>query len=118
MYRSRRSLLESLPTVLHRLLTFWASRNREIPHRTLTPARSLIVRTSRISDSIEGMASVIGIPVASLNKDCTHAFRAVKKYNLLRDLDHSMLERRFDLHCAALREEIFPGYNLRGFLEA
>ena len=117
MYRSRRSLLESLDTVLDGLLSFWASRNREIL-ANLPPTRSLIVRTSRISDSIQGMASVIGIPVASLNKDCTHAFRAVKKYNLLRDLDYSMLEGRFDLHCAALREEIFPGYSLRGFLEA
>jgi hypothetical protein len=58
----------------------------------------------------------IGVPAASLNKNCAHAFRAVKQHNILRDLDYAMLKDKFDLHCSSLREELFPGYNLRDFL--
>jgi transcriptional regulator with XRE-family HTH domain len=117
MYRSRRSLLEALDTVLDDLLAFWAARNRkllaEIPR-----SRSLIVPTSRILDSIEDMASLVGIPAGSLDRGCAHAFRATRKHNLLGDLDYSLLKRKLDLHCGELSEALFPGHTLRRFLEA
>jgi hypothetical protein len=106
MLQSREQFVAHVPGVLDGFLRYWAERNSFVL-RHLPLERSLLLRTSEISSSIDRLAAFIGVPASSLMAENSHLF-----------IDRESLNRRFDAHCSELMKKLFPDHTLRDFLGA
>lgn len=102
---------EKLPEIVESLLQYWQIHNRRVLD-LLPSERSLIVRTDRISDTLEPMADLIGISPASLVRSDRHLNRAPETVEWLECLDPLWLKERSDFHCGILMRQLFPDVNL------
>jgi hypothetical protein len=117
MLQSREQFVAHVPGVLDGFLRYWAERNSFVL-RHLPLERSLLLRTSEISSSIDRLAAFIGVPASSLMAENSHLFKARTKFNILHEFDRESLNRRFDAHCSELMKKLFPDHTLRDFLGA
>ena len=98
--------------IVESLLRYWQTSNQRVLE-LLPGDRCLIVRTDRISDTLDTMADFIGIPTESLVVSDRHRNRAPENVQFLQFLDRVWLEEHCDLHCGPLMKQFFP--ELRSF---
>ena len=94
------------PEIVDSLLRYWQTSNQRVLD-LLPSERSLIVRTDRISDSLDLIADFIGIPPDSLVVSGRHMNRSPENLPLLQFLDPGWLEERCHLHCGSLMKQVF-----------
>jgi Sulfotransferase domain len=104
---SRAAMLEEMPKVVDGLLAYWQQHNQHILE-LLPPARSLIVPTHKISQSLEQIANFVGIEPQALIETARHSNQAPPGYDWLQYLDRDWLEQRCDFYCGSLMEQLFP----------
>lgn len=88
-------------------LSYWGYHNRTIID-TVPEDRLLIVRTDKISEHVEEIASFAGILSSNLSKEKSHAFKAKAKFGLLDQVDQEYLECKVKEHCGDLIALFFP----------
>jgi len=86
-------------------LRHWARHNR-IVLSAIPTSRLLIVRTSKISDSLSRIAFFVGISPDKLNRDKHHAYQAPKRHGVLDDLDESYLQTQIERLCGPVLERL------------
>ncbi len=116
IYNNKKRLMRNFNNLIDKLLAYWDLTNREIIKR-LPLERSLIVRTTDISNSVERMADFVGVPRETLIKERSHLFKARHKFNVLHEIEYKFLNKKFKHYCSPLMERFFPGYTLRNFLK-
>jgi hypothetical protein len=88
-------------------LKYWTYHNEQaiskIPQNKL-----LIIRTDRISNSIEELARFTGYRLKDISSDQKHAFKNPQKFNILKKIDPDYLEEKIKKYCSNLMEQYFP----------
>ena len=115
MVEPRDTLIRHLPDLIESSLRYWSTAN-ELLLKRLPPERTLILRTDRISTSIDRIACFVGVPETTLLAEQSHLFHAQRKFALLHQVEYGFLADRFDHYCRNLMSEYFPSYSLRDFL--
>jgi len=116
MFGSRQNLLEALPGILDGILGYWAY-GMQFTLNNLPEERSLVIKTEEISNSLDRIASFLGIPESTLVREKSHLFKATKKFNILHAMDPNLLKEKFEEHCGPLMKRYFPDRSLEAFLE-
>lgn len=88
-------------------LAAWAFHNQKVL-ATIPPERLLVIRTPDIARAVPKLAAFLGVPVSSLDTQGSHAFKAVKKFDLLSKLDAEYLDEKVNQHCRPIMETYFP----------
>jgi len=115
MFASRQDLVRALPDKLDGILNYWAEGLR-FTMNNLPPERSLVIKTSEISDCLGALAGFLGIPQDSLIRENRHFCKAPTKFNILHDMDFNLLNDKFEAHCGSLMRKYFPEQTLADFL--
>lgn len=110
------ALREQFDLYIDDLLRYWSTRNAAILEH-LPKDRSLLIKTHEISSRLDDIADFIGIPAATLNHHESHAFPALQKFDILRDVDAKCLEDKVTYYCSALMKQYFPAYSFEDFLQ-
>lgn len=87
-------------------LSYWA-RHNQVVINNVPQRRLLIVRTDKISTSLDNIADFCGVPKSLLNQEKAHAFKAEQKFNILEQLDRAYLDKKITQHGGALIKRYF-----------
>ncbi|WP_420645553.1 sulfotransferase [Candidatus Leptofilum sp.] len=87
-------------------LSYWAKHNRDVL-KLVPKERLLILRTDQISDKLDEIADFVDIDEESLRVEASHTYRAVKKFNILEQIDSEFLAERINYHCQPLVDQFF-----------
>lgn len=88
-------------------LSYWAHHNRTVIN-TVPKDRLLIVRTDKIGESLDEIATFAGISRSNLKQEKSHSFKAKAKFHLLDGIDREYLEYKVKEHCGDLMAQFFP----------
>ncbi len=113
---AKNELRHHLPSHIESIIAYWAASVRAMLAE-LPPGRSLVVRTHEISNRIDDLAELVGMPPETLRRDQSHLNRAACHVNALERCDRDFLRQLFQNHCHTLVDEHFPGFSLDRFLE-
>jgi len=106
--REERALKERGLYTVAGYLSGWNLHNRKVID-SVPKERLLIVRTDRISESLDSIAAFAGVSESDLVPENSHAYRAEnKEFNLLEEIDRGYLRARARAHCGDLMERFFP----------
>jgi hypothetical protein len=89
------------------LLRYWAAQVRGMLDQ-LPGARSLHICTGDIGKRLPEIAGLIGVPVATLRADLSHANRAPIRFDRFAAFDSEELRAAYAADCADLMAEFFP----------
>lgn len=91
---------------------YWAKHNSGVI-AAIPPERLLIVKTSKLKDSVSEIETFLGLPQGSL--PITQAHKNVtgqkRKCNFLAEIDRDFLEEKANLYCKDLMAQFFPEIN-------
>ncbi len=90
---------------------YWAAHNRRVLS-VVPPDRLLVLRTDRISASLEQIAGFTGSPLKKLNASKSHSHPTRKDRNLISELDADFVRRKLRTHCDDLLQRYFPDFEL------
>ncbi len=89
------------------LLRYWAHHMRTMP-ASLPAGRSLMIRTNDILPRAAEMATLVGVPAATLRTDLTHANQAPLRLDRFATFDSEAVRAAYDAHCTDIMAELFP----------
>jgi hypothetical protein len=115
MISSRENIIRALPHMLDGLLKYWAG-GQQFSLDNLPEKGSLVIRTEQISGSLNRIADFLEIPEDTLVREKRHLFKAVKKINILHDMEFDLLKEKFEEHCSPLMRRYFADHSLEAFL--
>ncbi len=110
-FYSAASLAEALPGLIEGMVSYWGRANRHTLERVAIERR-LILSTHEISNSLEALARLADVPVATLKRNASHSHRAMKKFNMLAHLDYAWLEACVVAQGQDMMEVFFPTQSL------
>lgn len=90
-------------------LSYWARHNQDVL-KIVPQSRLLIVRTDKISQRFSDIAQFIGVAPQNVEISVarSHAFKALRKYNVLSEVDAAYLANKIEIHCSDLMRQFFP----------
>jgi len=86
-------------------LSYWARHNRKVLD-TVPRERLLVIRTRRISDSLDRIAAFAGVPAQTLDAEQSHANKAPEKHGLLSKIDEKYIQEKIAEHCSHVTDRI------------
>jgi hypothetical protein len=88
-------------------LQYWAKHNQKVI--SLVPENKLlIIKTDKISESIQKISDFSGYQLFNVTSDQTHVFKNPQKFNILRKINEEYLEEKVKKYCSILMEQYFP----------
>jgi len=88
-------------------LSYWASHNQQVLD-TIPKEKLFVLRTDEISSRTKELASFLGLHEWSIESSInTHHRIAIKKHNILSQIDPLFLEEMVDKHCRKLMDSYF-----------
>lgn len=115
-YKNVNLLQCGLENYIDKSLSYWTKSNKSII-QNLPKERSLTIKTDNISKDIYKLIDFTKIPVEKISFENTHSFKAPKRYNVLLNTDHYLLEEKFKQYCQPLMDEYFPNHSFENFIK-
>ena len=103
---SQEVLLDRLDPMVENFFRYWVQAHRNLL-RFMDPERTLVLRTDRISDSVDRIAAFLHIPSHSLARKESHSNRRRMPLSLTGSLGPGYLERYTDLTLFPDIEKLF-----------
>jgi hypothetical protein len=88
-------------------LDYWSRANRCVLE-ALPPERSIVLRTSELSDRLPALAEFVGVETSTLRSDLRHVHRGQRQYHALQQVDAEVLRSAYTDDVAALMRRFFP----------
>ena len=90
-------------------LSYWTYHNLSVIN--IVPRdKLLIIRTDKISKSLEKIANFTNVPYNNLTYEKSHSYKASKKYNILDEINTDHLEYKIRKHCSYLINYYFTDF--------
>lgn len=105
--KEEKILMEHELFTLDSYFNYWAIHNQTVISK-IPSDKLLIVKTSEISNSIKLLESFSGIKLTNVPKDRTHIFKNPQKFNILKNIDQSYIEKKSGKYCHSLMCQYFP----------
>jgi len=96
-----------MPRLVQDGLDYWSRANRCVLE-ALPLERSIVLRTSELSDSLPALAAFVGVEVSTLRNDLRHVHRGQRQYHALRRVDAEVLGSAYTDDVAGLMQRFFP----------
>ncbi|MFI5361187.1 MAG: adenylyl-sulfate kinase [Elusimicrobiota bacterium] len=108
-FAGREILLKNIDPVLDRLSKFWRRWNKKIIDET-PRSRLLIIKTDRLSQSLDLMAEFLGIPVSTLDAAQVHRHRKSHPgaISVFKGAGYSYVKKAIDENAGPLMKLYFP----------
>lgn len=87
--------------------SYWARHNSDVL-RKVPNDRLLVIRTDQLSASLGALASLAGVPTATLDPRHMHSHKAPVKHGVLAKLDPDFVRQKAEDHCGDLMQRFFP----------
>jgi hypothetical protein len=87
--------------------SYWARHNSGAL-RTVPSDRLLVIRTDRLSTSMDALANLAGVSAATLDPRRIHSHKAPTKHAILAQLDPNFVRNKAEHHCGDLMQRFFP----------
>ncbi|MGD1930910.1 MAG: sulfotransferase [Leptolyngbyaceae cyanobacterium] len=88
-------------------LSYWRDHN-ELIMRVIPKDRLLVLRTHEIKHSIDRIAHFLNIHPETINTSASHSGKnSSKKFDLYAHVDMDFVQKKVDLHCGPLVEQLF-----------
>jgi hypothetical protein len=100
-------LQRRLPRLVRDGLEYWARANRFVLE-ALPLERSIVLRTSELSNSLPALADFVGVEVSTLRADLRHVHRGERHYHALQRVDDDTLRDAYTDDVARLMQQFFP----------
>lgn len=88
-------------------LTYWRQHNKTIIDK-VPESRLLIVRTDRLSSSLQEVANFVRVPLETIRADLSHSHIARANHDLISKIDKAFINEKLRQHCADLIAAYFP----------
>jgi hypothetical protein len=108
-------LTRRLPCLVIAGLEYWSHANWFVLD-ALPMGRSIVVRTSELSDSLPRLADFVRVAASTLRADLRHVHRGARRYHALQAVDRAVLRQGYSAECAELMQRFFPNATLDEFL--
>jgi hypothetical protein len=88
-------------------LSYWASHNSRVLS-SVPEDRLMVVKTNEITKRASEIADFAGLPRTSIKLEQSHSFRNPTKFNVLKEIQETYLEKKVEKHCGVLMKRFFP----------